>query len=143
MQTREVTRLWLPGQGVVDLAPMKIHRAVQAYDERLMFGRITDESHPGYGDWVVFVKMPHGQTPVPVLGFGNKELPSIEEVLRRADEANTRKHGQALIDAMHREQLQRKAEAEKESERLAELYADIMKEAEGVKNPMISVPKGI
>lgn len=142
MQSREATRLWLPGQGVVDLAPMRVHRAVQAYDERLVFGRINDESHPAYGDWVIFVKMPHGRAPLPVLNFG-RELPSPEEAVRRADAANTRRHGMKIMDDIVRDDQRRRAALDKESEELAEIYAEIITNAKGVKNPMIVVPRGI
>lgn len=125
MQKEPAARIWLPGQGVVDLEPMRVHRAVNAYDERLMFGRINDESHPGYGDWVIFVKMPHGEAPLPVLGFG-KQIPTPEEAVRRADEANTRKHGQKLLDDFHKERKSREYRRMKEREYLAEIYADIM-----------------
>jgi len=139
MQKEPTTKLWLPGQGVVDLAPMRVSRAVQAYDERLIFGRINEPDHPGYGDWCIFVKMPLGHKPeiLPVLGFG-KEMPTPEEAVRRADEANTRKHGAKLLDQIMRQERQRQADWDKENERLAETYADVMKEAKGVKNPQIS-----
>lgn len=142
-QITPAERIWLPGQGVVDLAPMRVHRAVQAYDERLIFGRINDQKHPGFGDWCVFVKMPHGQNPVPVLGFGKNEMPEPEEVIRRCDQANTRKHGDKLLRLLRQEADERKAMADAASLANAEVYADIMKEAKGVKAPQISVPRGV
>lgn len=130
-------KIWLPGQGVVDLEPMKVHRAVQAYDERLIFGRHDN------GDWCIFVKMPHGQRPVPVLGFGKHKIPTPEEAIARADQANTRKHGDKLLRMLKQEAEERKAMADAASLANAEVYADIMKEAKGVKNPQISVPRGV
>jgi len=136
MQMKPSERIWLPGQGVVDMAPMKVHRAVSQYDERLMFGRHEN------GDWCIFVKMPHGKKPLPVLGFG-RELPTPEEAVRRADAANTRRHGQKVLDQIMADDRRRRREVEKRSEQLAETYADIMIEAQGVKAPQIFVPKGI
>jgi len=136
MQMRPSEKIWLPGQGVVDMAPMKVHRAVSQYDERLMFGRHDN------GDWCIFVKMPHGKDPLPVLGFGT-ELPTPEEAVRRADAANTRRHGQKVLDQIMADDRRRRAKIEKESEELAEVYAEIMMDAQGVKNPSIYVPRGI
>ena len=136
MQMRPSEKIWLPGQGVVDMAPMKVHRAVNAYDERLMFGRHEN------GDWCIFVKMPHGKNPLPVLGFGT-ELPTPEEAVRRADAANTRRHGQKVLDQIMADDRRRRAKLDKESEELAEVYAEIMMDAQGVKAPQIFVPKGI
>ena len=136
MQMKPSERIWLPGQGVVDMAPMKVHRAVSQYDERLMFGRHDN------GDWCIFVKMPHGKDPLPVLGFG-RELPTPEEAVRRADAANTRRHGQKVLDQIMADDRRRRAKLDKESEELAEVYAEIMMDAQGVKNPSIYVPRGI
>ena len=136
MQMKPSERIWLPGQGVVDMAPMKVHRAVSQYDERLMFGRHEN------GDWCIFVKMPHGKNPLPVLGFGTG-LPTPEEAVRRADAANTRRHGQKVLDQIMADDARRRAKLDKESEELAEVYAEIMMDAQGVKAPQIFVPKGI
>ncbi len=130
-------KIWLPGQGVVDLEPMRVHRAVQAYDERLMFGR-----NEANGDWCIFVKMPHGEIPLPVLGFGDT-IPTPEEAVRRADAANTRRHSTQILDRIMKEDEDRRAANARERERLAELYADIMKEARGIKGPQIFVPRSL
>lgn len=137
MQLKPSERIWLPGQGVVDLGPMKVHRALQAYDERLIFGRNTDT-----GDWCAFVKMPHGQAPVPVIGFG-KEMPTPEEAVQRCDRANTRRHGDQLLDLIKRDDERRRAALDKASEESAEIFAEIMKDAPGYKTPRIFIPRGI
>ena len=142
MQLAPVDNIWLPGKGVVDLEPYRVHRALQAYDERLVFGRITDEKHPGYGDWCAFVKKPHGMPPHPVLGFG-RQIPTPEEAVRRADAANTKRHGTKVLEELKREDVQRRNARDRESLNLAETYADIMMEAEHVKPPQIFVPRGI
>ena len=114
------TKLYIPGMGEVNLEEYRVHRAVQEYDERLMFGRNLDT-----GDWCIFVKMPHGEDPIAVLGFGT-ELPAPEEAVRRADAANTRKHGQAIRERMeaHNEEIREKKR--KESEETAEIGAEIL-----------------
>lgn len=136
MQKEPSARIWLPGQGVVDLEPMRVHRAVSQYDERLMFGRHDN------GDWCIFVKMPHGEIPLPVLGFG-RELPTPEEAVRRADAANTRRYGTQILERIKKEDEATRAAHARERERLAETYADIMKEAKGYKAPQIFVPRSI
>jgi hypothetical protein len=80
--------------------------------------------------------------PRPVLGFGT-ELPTPEEAVRRADAANTRRHGQKVLDQIMADDRRRRAKLDKESEELAEVYAEIMMDAQGVKAPQIFVPKGI
>ena len=137
MQKTPAEKIWLPGQGVVDMGPMKVHRALQAYDDRLMFGRNEDT-----GDWCAFVKMPHGQAPVPVIGFG-RELPTPEDAVKRCDAANTRRHSTQLLDMVTRDEMRRRAELEKGREELAEVYSEIMKDAQGVKAPQIFVPRSI
>lgn len=133
MQMKPSERIWLPGQGVVDMAPMKVHRAVSAYDERLMFGRHEN------GDWCIFVKMEHGRKPLPVLGFGT-EMPTPEEAVRRADAANTRKHGDKLLRDIKADDERRRRGLEKAAEANADIYAEIMSAAQGVAPVRIFVP---
>jgi len=90
---QSVEKIYIPGRGELHLDEYRVHRAVQEYDERLMFGR-----NELTGDWCVFVKMPHGEAPVAVIGFG-REIPDPAEAVRRADAANTRKHGSEILDA--------------------------------------------
>lgn len=122
---RPTQKIWLPGQGVVDLEARRVSEAVEAYDPRLFFGRIEEEGHPGYGDWVIFVKMPRGQDPIPVLGF-QYQIPTPAEAVRRAHAANTKAQGTAILEAVERdykEQQKRQAAAENE---LNEEYAELM-----------------
>ena len=121
---RPTNKIWLPGRGVVDLEARRVSAAVEAYDPRLFFGRIEEENHPGYGDWVVFVRMPHGEPPVPVLGF-QYEIPTPEEAVRRCHAANTKAHGEAILRAVEEDyakaQAARQYEADQLNEELAEL----------------------
>lgn len=123
MQLEEVKRIYLPGRGAYDIAAMQVLRAVQAYDERLSFGRNEDN-----GDWVVFVKMPRGSKRelVPVLGFGNKEMPTPEEVLRRVEQADTRRYSQELLDAVTTENRKRQESTSQLAEDTASEMAEIM-----------------
>jgi hypothetical protein len=144
MQMQPADKLWLPGQGVVDIGPMKVHRALQAYDERLLFGRINDPNHPGYGDWCAFVKMPHGSKfPIlPVIGFG-KEMPTPEEAVQRCNAANTRRHGDKILHDIKADDDRRRKSLERAADANSDMYVEIMKEAQGVKAPQIFVPRGI
>ena len=122
---RPTTNIWLPGQGVVDLEARRVSAAVEAYDPRLFFGRITEEGHPGYGDWVIFVKMPHGEPPVPVLGF-QYQIPTPEEAVRRAHAANTRAHGDQLLRLVEADHAKMKEQQEKAADELNEELVELM-----------------
>jgi len=92
------------------------------------------------------VKMPHGQKPVCVLTFG-KQLPTPEEAVKRADAANTRKHGSEIYDAMLRDNAElEKARAAKWDD-LGTLVSEVRDHAfrqTGVHPfPRIFVPKGV
>jgi hypothetical protein len=122
---RPAQKIWLPGRGVVDLEARRVSAAVEAYDPRLFFGRIDDPNHPGYGDWVIFVKMPHGEPPVPVLGF-QREIPTPEEAVQRAHAANTKVHGDQLIDMVERDHAIQKERQEKAEAELIAEYVELM-----------------
>lgn len=115
-----VTKLWIPGMGEVNLEEYRVHKAVQEYDERLMFGRNMDT-----GDWCIFVKMPRGEDPVAVLGFG-KRVPDPREAVQRADAANTRKHGAQIIEAMEKHNRALDAEKALRTGELSEVGAEIL-----------------
>lgn len=122
MQLGEVQRIYLPGRGAYDVEAMQVLRAVQAYDERLSFGRNQDN-----GDWVVFVKMPRGSKRelVPVLGFGNEKMPTAEEVLKRVEAADTRRFGAELLKAVTQDNMDAQAAIEAKGEELSWMYAEI------------------
>lgn len=82
-------KLWVP-DSFADKALVSLNRAVREYDDRLVFGR--NEIN---GDWVVARKMPHGQAPIPVLGF-QYDLPEPEHVLQRLRECDTLVHTDQL-----------------------------------------------
>lgn len=96
MQKAPTDSIYIPGTGQVRLSEYRIHRALQEYDDRLMFGR-----NERTGEWCAFVKMPHGQNPVAVLGFGS-QLPSVEEALKRVQFADTRRYASEIQDQVTR-----------------------------------------
>ena len=81
-------RLWLPNS--VNYAAYKVDRAVNEYDERLMFARNEDT-----GDWCVFVKMPRPQDPFPVFGFGDR-IPDPVEALAKVQEGHLVRHKERI-----------------------------------------------
>jgi hypothetical protein len=91
---RPAEKLYIPGRGEIRLDEYRIHRAVQEYDERLVFGRNE------FGDWCVSVMMPRGSDYpyANVIGFGT-EIPNIDEVMHRVRAADTRRHGQEILTA--------------------------------------------
>ena len=81
-------RLWLPNS--VNYAAYRVDRAVNEYDERLMFARNEDT-----GDWCVFVKMPRPQDPFPVFGFGDR-IPDPSEALAKVQEGHLVRHKERI-----------------------------------------------
>ena len=86
--------IWVP-DSYADKALVSLNRAVREYDERLMFG--LNETN---GDWCVFLKMPHGQPPVVVLGF-QYTLPEPAAVLAKLRECDTRVHSDGILERMN------------------------------------------
>jgi hypothetical protein len=75
-------KLWLPGQGMTDTRAARVHAAINAYDERLMFAK-NEET----GDWCIFVRMPRPKDPWPLYGFGDN-IPSPDVALEKVQEAH-------------------------------------------------------
>ena len=90
--------IWIPGKGEYDIRVWRVDNAVREYNERLMFGRNEDT-----GDWCVFIKAPHPQDPIPVLGFGS-EIPHPDDAVKRLYESDTLRHGDAILKQVIREQ---------------------------------------
>jgi hypothetical protein len=144
MQLEQAQRIYLPGRGAYDVPVMQLHRAVEKYDDRLAFGRNQDN-----GQWCVFVKMPRGHKPpyVPVLGFSTNELPTVEEVLRRVEAADTRRFSKELLKLVTDDYLDQQKRVEKQGEDLNELFVEIFDYAYRKQGahpvPRIIVPRGI
>ena len=141
MQKAPAEKIWLPGQGVVDLEPMKVHRAVRAYDERLSFGRNMDN-----GQWCVFIDMPRGHDPsiLPVLGF--ESMPTPEEALDKVRRSDTKRYGEQILKMIEDDQARKEQIAAKAHDELSDMYAEIMESAYrrmGLAPARIIVPKGV
>lgn len=82
--------LWLPNG--MNMKAYRVDRAVNAYDERLMFARNEDT-----GDWCVFIRMPNSNPPFPVIGFGS-EVPEVEDVMYRVQVSDTMRAGNTIYN---------------------------------------------
>jgi hypothetical protein len=80
--------LWLPNGASMDA--YRVDRAVNAYDERLMFARNEDT-----GDWCVFVRMPSPDPPIPVFGFGDR-IPDPVEAVAKVQEGHLARHKERI-----------------------------------------------
>lgn len=84
--------IYIPGHGELSWDEFRVDKAVREYDERLFFARNADT-----WDWCVYIKMPRPEPAYPVLGFG-REVPRVDEVLRRLSNADTTRHGWQIYD---------------------------------------------
>lgn len=83
-------KIWIPNMGDYDMRAWKVDRAVQEYDERLMFGRNEQT-----GDWCIFIRMPSPRDPLPVIGFQDR-IPSVDEALVKLRDGDTLRHGDRI-----------------------------------------------
>lgn len=86
----EEQRLYIPGQGYVDLHLRRAMKVVSDYDDRLILAR-----HEHTGDWVAFVQLGPDRM-FPVIGFG-KELPHPDDIRRELERHDTRRHGDKIL----------------------------------------------
>lgn len=90
--------IYIPGHGELSWDEYRADRAVKEYDERLFFARNYDT-----WDWCVYIKMPYGEPPYPVIGFG-REIPPVDVVLKRVYDADTMRHGWKIFDEIQKSQ---------------------------------------
>lgn len=102
-----MTTLFIPGRGNVDTNAYRIDRAVNAYDERLMFAKNEQT-----GDWCVYIRMPGAEPPYPVVGFG-RDVPQLDDVMYRIRKADTMKHGEAIYRDLVKSQMDYRANLDK------------------------------
>lgn len=114
-----VDKIWVP-DSFTDKLITSINRAVRNYDERLFFGR--NETN---GDWVVFIKMPHGEDPIPVLGFQNR-MPDPDKVIKKLMECDTKRHGDYILDKMNADNERLRKEQRKKVEEAEWMTAETM-----------------
>lgn len=116
----EEQKLYIPGQGLVDLHLRKAMKVVEDYDDRLILAR-----HEHTGDWVAFIQLGPDRM-FPVIGFG-KELPHPDEIHRILEQSDTHRHGDARLreiqQANDRIQREKRKAADDAIEEAAE-YAD-------------------
>jgi hypothetical protein len=97
-------RLWIPGEGEVDMRVVGCQRVCREYDDRLVLAR-----HELTGDWVVFIKISRDNM-YPVIGIG-RELCDPEELSQRLWKADAKRHGSKLLYDIneHNERLKRES----------------------------------
>lgn len=113
------SKIWVPRSHEMREA-VPLQRALRAYDERLYFGRNED-----HGDWCVFLKMPHGERDVPVLGFQDN-IPTVEEMMKRVHAADTKRHGDAILVEMEKHNARLRAESRAKAEEAEGELAEVM-----------------
>jgi len=82
--------LWIPGMGNTNSKAYLVDRAVNAYDERLMFARNEDT-----GDWCIFIRLPRPSDPYPVIGFQDR-IPEPVEAIDCLKAADTMRVGEQI-----------------------------------------------
>lgn len=130
--------IWLPKS--VNYNAYRVDRAVNEYDERLMFGRNEDT-----GDWCVFVRMPSPRPPFPVFGFGDR-IPEPDEALSRIKEGHLVEHKERIwrevVDSQNKHKADLEYAADQAGEESAERTEHLMRKHG--KSPIIKVlPKGV
>lgn len=88
-------KIYVPGKGLVDASMNRVDTAVNEYDERLFFAQNGET-----GQYCIFLKMPHGEDPLPVLGFDT--IPHPEDALKRLYYADTMRHGEKILDDINK-----------------------------------------
>lgn len=135
------SQVWLPGQGLVPAYIRAAEEAVTEYDADLSLGR-----HEQTGEWVVLLKRGPMTESHPVFGLG-VELPAPEEIKKRLYQADVRRHGGKIAEALDRaDAIRRKAlrdEVEDETGIAAEALEWAHRKSGTHPSPRIFVPKGV
>lgn len=85
--------IYVPGIGQTSTESRAVDKAVNEYDERLYFKQNEDT-----GQWCVYIKMPHGEAPIPVFGFD--QIPSPLFAIESLQKADSLRHGEQIYDDM-------------------------------------------
>lgn len=135
-----MNNIYIPGRGELSWDEIRVDRAVKEYDERLFFAKNIETR-----DWCVFIKMPHGEDPYPVIGFG-KEIPPKEVVLEKLYKADTMRHGWDIFNSIQKSQNDFKDNFRKNADEATEESVEVVEHflrSHG-KSPVIkSLPKGV
>jgi hypothetical protein len=137
----QAAQVWLPGQGLVPTYLRQAMKAVEEYDDGLSLGR-----HEHTGEWVVMLKRGPMTEPHPVFGLG-VELPAPEEIKKRLYQADVRRHGGKIAQALDRADAARRKKARDEVNDQTGVAAEAMEWAHRKMGthpaPRIFVPKGV
>lgn len=129
-------KLWIPGEGEVDMRIVACRRVLNDYDERLVLAR-----HELTGDWVVFIKLNRDDM-YPVIGIG-RELCDPDELYERLWRADTKRHGNKILHQIneHNENLKREQERKRldADEAMAEHFEWGLRQ-EGVLSRKVFIP---
>lgn len=113
--------IFVPGRGYVDYKILSLDKAVKEYDERLFVAQ-NEET----GDWCIYMKAPHGQFPIPIVGWRYEELPDKDEVFVWLWKHDSIRQGERLLDDINRHNDEiRKEREEKMSELTGEMAEHI------------------
>lgn len=112
-------QMYVPGRGNIDLSEYRVDKAVHEYDERLFFARNIQT-----GQYCIYMKMPHGEPDLPILGFD--DVPHPEDALKRLYHADTLRHGEKILDDMNRHNEKLREAARKQAEDGAEQVAEVV-----------------
>ena len=113
-------KLFIPGHGNVDSRVYLIDRALNAYDERLMFARNEDT-----GDWCVYTRMPHPEPPFPVFGCG-REIPDVNDLMVRVQQGDLMRNGDRIYNDMIKSQEVYKANLKYKGDQASEESAEVV-----------------
>lgn len=109
-------RIAFPGQNDPEQVAA---RMIEEYDQNLALGR-----HTMTGDWCIWL-IRRDEAPYPVIGMG-RVLPDPEVILERLKAADSRIHGDAILDRMHAENDAMRKEQESAAEEATNLAAEAM-----------------
>ena len=115
-----MSRIFIPGQGVMSFEAARVSAALKAYDRRLFF-----KQHPDTNDWCVFVEMPSGEPPYPVVGWPEGYLPDVNTVMERIKEGDTLRNGDRMYNEMLKSQQDHKLRLEAQSSEASEVAAEM------------------
>lgn len=113
------TRIWTPEAGA-NREEQLAATLVKRYDDALELGR-----HTMTGDWCIWLMRGPDKPPYPVIGLG-PVLPSPDTLIERLQAADTRLHGDAMLQRMNAEnetvRAQERAASEEATAMAAEAY---------------------
>ena len=85
-------KIYIPGRGSVDSGVYKVDSAVRQYNERLSF-KLNEDTQ----DYCIFMRMPHPEPDLPILGFG-RTIPHPDEACKKLWESDTMIHGDKILN---------------------------------------------